>query len=667
MGLFGKKQQGDLIDSLAQLEEKRSQEQSGSVLRSSVSATPAAAKTVQFNNTHSNTDSQSTTKPVSVMGGAQINFADDIMTVNLNKSAGESATPTQAGESASTQPATTANSLSAAAQEHANKVDEFERMLAEYNANVAGQGVQKSDESAVQSASTFVASADPVVSSVAPSSSVFEATQPSLSVDSHVTQSSSVAGTTFVQSSEAESSAALESLSSATAKEVSSTTQSSQGSNNYSSFVVNSSVPVQESVESTTMVSQQQQSSSEPIVLAEEHVQPTGTAPASSDTDRVPDTTSLLAAKETDSATPASSSDSVVATSASVQTDEKQSVSTVDIDWLKTAMDDDAANQVKLPQESLDKLKDVVSVEAGKELVSSTITQQYNSVLEQNSLLVSQIEQLQLSNDGLFKQIHRWQEYRSEALNYINSINAKHEDDLANLKREQQRALDEIDEEWAAKFDEKSDQVDQKYQDFNNRVNSIVQNEQEEKAQLQDRITQLQKENIDTAGQVKTRDFRITELTTTIDDLKQKMSDLEKANSDVEEELGKKLVELNVTSGNLTDAMKRLEDAKHENDEWKTEIANAKSNAVADLETTQKNMNNLITDFNTRLSDAEKEHQFTKVKYSASLQRQQVLERNNADLTEQNKVLLSRIKKLEKQGTLTSSDVPSFGSDFPKF
>lgn len=307
-----------------------------------------------------------------------------------------------------------------------------------------------------------------------------------------------------------------------------------------------------------------------------------------------------------------------------------------------------------------------VSVQQSQTLVNATISQQYNNVLSQNSLLLSQIERLQGVNDKLNKQISRWQEYRNEATGYINNITIKSQDQVLKLKKNQEKELDEVNEAWLQKFDERSAEVDRKYQEFEKRIQGIIATESQEKADLQDQITKLQKDNMTLDSEVTTRGFKINELTASLDELKQSNDDLEAAKRELTDELSKAVNDLNIAAERSQSATNEVAVLKKENADWKDNLAQAKVESLNAFNKSESRMGATIADLTEKLAKAESDKQQSQNKYSASLQRQRELESTVNDLNKQNKTLLDQISEMEAGDTKDYMSVPTFENDFPQ-
>lgn len=307
-----------------------------------------------------------------------------------------------------------------------------------------------------------------------------------------------------------------------------------------------------------------------------------------------------------------------------------------------------------------------VSVQQSQTLVNATISQQYNNVLSQNSLLLSQIERLQGINDKLNKQISRWQEYRNEATEYINNITIKSQDQVLKLKKDQKKELDEVNEAWLQKFDERSAEVDHKYQEFEKRIQGIITTESQEKADLQDQISKLQKDNMALDSEVTSRGFKINELSATVDELKQNNEDLEAAKRELTDELSKAVNDLNMTSERAQSATNEVAVLKKENADWKDNLAQAKVESLNTFNKSESRMGATIADLTEKLAKSESDKQQSQNKYSASLQRQRELESTVSDLNKQNKTLLDQISEMEAGDTKDYMSVPTFENDFPQ-
>ncbi|GAB6092755.1 hypothetical protein [Furfurilactobacillus curtus] len=307
-----------------------------------------------------------------------------------------------------------------------------------------------------------------------------------------------------------------------------------------------------------------------------------------------------------------------------------------------------------------------VSVQQSQTLVNATISQQYNNVLSQNSLLLSQIERMQGVNDKLNKQISRWQEYRNEATGYINNITIKSQDQVLKLKKNQEKELDDVNEAWLQKFDERSAEVDRKYQEFEKRIQGIIATESQEKADLQDQITKLQKDNMTLDSEVTTRGFKINELTASLDELKQSNEDLEAAKRELTDELSKAVNDLNIAAERSQSATNEVAVLKKENADWKDNLAQAKVESLNAFNKSESRMGATIAELTEKLAKAESDKQQSQNKYSASLQRQHELESTVSDLNKQNKTLLDQISEMEAGDTKDYMSVPTFENDFPQ-
>ncbi|GAK31304.1 hypothetical protein WOSG25_090010 [Weissella oryzae SG25] len=298
--------------------------------------------------------------------------------------------------------------------------------------------------------------------------------------------------------------------------------------------------------------------------------------------------------------------------------------------------------------------------------VNETITEQLNRVLSQNSLLITQIDQLQVLNGDLFKQINDWQGYRTEATNYINEINDQHQAAVNELKQAHQADLEALNNEWTQKFDLKAQEVEQRYAAVEARISDSAQKQIEEKALLQDSIVELRDQKTTLESQVKNNEAAINELQNKLDQAAEQSQQNELAKQQASEQFNQVWAQLSDATERLQLANEKIEGLTQENQKWSEQINTMKADSITEFQQTQKKTDAIISGLTDQVAQSNQQIQVIEGKYAVAVQRAVGLEANLQSLQEQNNLLVKQIRSMDGSDFKSArTSVPSFNNDFP--
>lgn len=327
----------------------------------------------------------------------------------------------------------------------------------------------------------------------------------------------------------------------------------------------------------------------------------------------------------------------------------------------------DMANMMnQVAQDGSFDLGSIPMIDSSNDSINETIAEQLNRVLSQNSLLITQIDQLQALNGDLFNQINEWQNYRTEAASYINEINDKHQAETTELKQAHQEALDVVNNDWSQKFDVKAQEVEERYAAVEVRISDAAQAQLQEKTELENIIAELRNNRADLENQVKNYDLQVNDLQNRLgqSDVVAQQSAAEKQQAS--EQFNQVWAQLSDATERLQLANDKIEALTAENQKWSQEINTMKEDSITEFQQTQKKTDSIISGLTDQVAHAHQQMQVIENKYSVAVQRAVGLEANVQSLQEQNNLLVKQIRSMDgREFTSVRSGVPSFNTDFP--